>query len=69
MKTHTDPQANEAWYRQPVLWLGMVIFAASLAGCIWLITVSLRHDETPQHRVQSILGVPVAAPAAEGSAP
>jgi hypothetical protein len=69
MKTHTDPHADEAWYRQPVLWLGVAIFIASLAGCIWLIAVSLRHDETPQHRAQTILGVPVSAPAAAGSAP
>ena len=28
-----------AWYRQPVLWLGAAVFAASMAGCIWIIVM------------------------------
>ncbi|AMN46000.1 putative cbb3-type cytochrome c oxidase accessory protein [Steroidobacter denitrificans] len=33
------------WYHQPVAWLGVLIFLASLAGCVWLIIASLRYDE------------------------
>lgn len=57
-----DSHAHDAWYAQPILWLGAAIFVASMAGCVWLIAVSLHHDETPHHGAsQVILGVPAAA--------
>lgn len=37
--------ATSHWYHQPVAWLGVLIFLASLAGCVWLIIASLRYDE------------------------
>jgi hypothetical protein len=41
------PARADAWYRQPVLWLGAAVFAASLAGCIATIVVSSRHVDAP----------------------
>ena len=32
--------ANEPWYRPPVIWLGAAIVLASLAGCIALIVAA-----------------------------
>ena len=31
---------GEPWYRPPVVWLGLGIFVASIAGCIALIVAS-----------------------------
>ncbi len=30
----------------PLIWIGAAILAASLAGCIWLIVVAVRHADT-----------------------
>lgn len=35
------------WYRQPILWLGAVIFFASLAGCIHMVVLGSRYSEEP----------------------
>lgn len=51
--------AASAWYRQPVLWLGVVVFLLSLAGCVWIIVVSVRHADTPLDTSHSVFGVPV----------
>jgi hypothetical protein len=32
--------ADEPWYRPPVIWLGAAIVLGSLAGCIALIVVA-----------------------------
>lgn len=64
MTASTSPSqhAVSAWYRQPVLWLGIAIFVASLAGCVWLIVVSVRYADTPLSTTShAVLGVPVAA--------
>ncbi len=37
--------ARGEWYRQPVLWLGAVLFAATIAGCIALLVLGARHDD------------------------
>ncbi len=34
-----------AWYRQPVLWLGALLFAATIAGCIAMIVLGARYDD------------------------
>lgn len=39
--------AHAAWYRQPVVWLGAVLFAATIAGCIAMIVLGARHDDEP----------------------
>ncbi|TAL85240.1 MAG: hypothetical protein EPN74_08790 [Rhodanobacter sp.] len=54
----TSP-GSACWYRQPVLWLGMAVLAASLAGCIWLIALSMRHADTPLNTSHKVFGVPV----------
>ncbi len=38
---------HHAWQRQPILWLGAAIFAASLAGCVWMIVVALHDADAP----------------------
>ena len=47
-----------AWYRQPVLWMGLAILLLSLAGCICMIVLGARHDDTPIETGRTILGVP-----------
>ena len=77
MKARDDigTRAASAWYRQPVLWLGAFVFVASLAGCVWLIVVSVRYADTPlTPGSHAVLGVPVAAhsappPPADSPAP
>ncbi|MBP1473197.1 hypothetical protein J7I44_02740 [Frateuria sp. MAH-13] len=72
MQQHKPPAetsaAADAWYRQPVLWLGAVIFAASLAGCIWTIVLGARHADLPldmTERPHTLLDMPMHAPARE----
>lgn len=50
-----------AWYRQPVLWLGIAIFVGSLAGCVWMIVLGARHADTPLDTSHTVFGVPVSA--------
>ena len=33
---------GQAWYRPPVVWLGIAILLASLAGCVGLIVAASR---------------------------
>ena len=63
MTTGTDRnlRAGSAWYHQPVAWLGIAVFVASLAGCVWLITVSARYADTPLATSDAVFGVPVSA--------
>ena len=35
------------WFRQPVAWLGALIFVASLVGCIATIVLALRNADVP----------------------
>ncbi|MDE2154575.1 MAG: hypothetical protein KGJ32_01580 [Xanthomonadaceae bacterium] len=53
--------AASAWYRQPVLWLGMAIFIGSLAGCVWMIVLGVHHADTPLETSHKIFDVPVSA--------
>lgn len=41
------PAAAGAWYRQPVAWLGVLVLAASLAGCVWMIVLGARYADVP----------------------
>lgn len=50
-----------AWYRQPVLWLGIAVFLASIAGCVWMIVLGARHADTPLNTSHTIFGVPISA--------
>lgn len=61
-------QHDEAWYRQPILWLGAFILAASLAGCIWMIVLAMQNpDELTHEPERAVLGVPVSRPATTAS--
>lgn len=53
--------ARNAWYRQPVLWLGALIFVASLAGCVWMVVLaSLHTDALVETAGTSVLTMPLA---------
>ncbi len=43
---NSEPR-REAWYRQPVLWLGIGIFLASMAGCILMIVIGAGSVDPP----------------------
>jgi hypothetical protein len=61
-----DPRgaAAGAWYRQPVLWLGLVLFAASLGGCVLMIVLGARHADAPLATpAGQVFKVPLAEPA------
>lgn len=38
-----------AWSRQPVVWLGALILAASIVGCIVMIVLAFRFADAPIH--------------------
>jgi len=64
MPARNDPRRaghGEAWYQQPVLWFGVAVFAALLAGCIWIIAASMHHADIPLDTSRGVLGVPAAA--------
>jgi hypothetical protein len=63
MPASTDPASKRgaSWYRQPVVWLGAAVFVASMAGCVWLIVVSIRYADTPLPTSHAVFGVPVSA--------
>ncbi|HEY0233321.1 MAG TPA: hypothetical protein VGC55_18885 [Dokdonella sp.] len=57
-------RGGDAWYAQPVLWLGLVIFAASLAGCVWMIMLGARHADLPLPTAGGeVMKMPLARPA------
>jgi hypothetical protein len=65
-----DPTARGSWYRQPVAWLGLAIFVASLAGCIWMIVLGARHADEPVPTGVRVFKVPTNEPiAVPASAP
>ena len=39
--------AAQGPWRQPVVWLGVVILLASLAGCALMIVLAMRHPDQP----------------------
>ena len=58
---HAASARPTPWYRQCVVWLGVAVFAASIAGCVWIIMVGLRHADPPVETGRSaIFGVPAA---------
>jgi hypothetical protein len=38
---------DAAWLRQPVVWLGALILAASIVGCVVTIMLALRFPDPP----------------------
>ncbi|MBS0212923.1 MAG: hypothetical protein JSR26_07075 [Proteobacteria bacterium] len=63
-----SPRGDSVWYRQGIVWLGIGVFAASIAGCIWLIVVA-RHFDDPAlpHHGTRVLDMPLAHPAQPAS--
>lgn len=50
------------WYRVPVAWVGILVFAASVAGCVWMIVVSAQfRDDALPTTAPAVLGTPVHA--------
>lgn len=67
---HIDRTRAGDWYRQPVVWLGVLLFAASLAGCVWMIVLGARHADTPVPTAGGeVFRVPLAHPAAPTDPP
>lgn len=63
MSTPNSQPQHVPWYRVPVAWLGIAVFVASIAGCVWIIAVSAQYrDEAVPVPVHSVLGVPAAHP-------
>ena len=63
---------RDAWFRQPVVWLGALILLASLAGCAVMIMLASRHADAPvEAGGGSVLKVPLRHPsgATPGEAP
>ena len=62
--------ASAAWYRQPIIWLGAAIMAATIAACIATITLAWLHPDPPlPPRTTEVMKVPLEhAPVARSSA-
>jgi hypothetical protein len=59
MKPPSSQRVRVAWYRVPVVWLGVLVFVASIAGCGWIIVASVKYrDEPLPLPSHSVLGVP-----------
>jgi hypothetical protein len=59
-----------AW-RQPVVWLGLAVFVASMIGCIAIIVLAVRHDgSAPAGGVEHLMKMPInRLPVAPGAGP
>ncbi len=53
-----NPPRRGSWYSQPVVWLGIAVFAASLAGGVWLIVLGARYDDARIPTSHQVFGVP-----------
>jgi hypothetical protein len=72
MASSNSQRRQLAWYRVPVVWLGILILAGSIAGSVWIIVVSVQYrDHALDVPVHSVLGVPAHAdpPPAASSSP
>lgn len=59
MSSAASQRERVPWYRVPVVWLGVLVFAASIAGCVWIIVVSASYrDEPVATPAHAVLGVP-----------
>ena len=63
MPTARAERAGSAWLRQPVVWLGALVFAASLAGCVLMIVLGARHADEALPTGGELLKMPLAEPA------
>lgn len=68
METRDSQHERLPWYRVPVAWLGLLVFVASLAGCVWIIVVSTQYrDEPVPAGTHAVMGVPAHAQPAPSS--
>lgn len=59
----TGSNASTEWFRQPVIWLAIALFAAIVAGCISMIVLGARHADEPLPGVgEQVFKVPVSRP-------
>ncbi len=59
----TRAPAADRWYRQPIVWLGAGIFAASVFGWLLIIVLGARHADEPLPVGEQVFRVPLARPA------
>ena len=64
-----DKPHSAAWHRQPVLWLGVLVFIASLLGCIQMIVLGGQQADIPLETGRTILGMPAPATTAPSPSP
>ncbi|MBX5461505.1 MAG: hypothetical protein IRZ28_10510 [Steroidobacteraceae bacterium] len=58
------------WYRLPILWLGALIFGASVTGCALLILLGSRHADEPLPEAGiTLLKMPLGSPAPSRDSP
>lgn len=55
------PATGGRWYQQPIVWLGIVVFIASMAGCVWIIVAGTRSADIPLETSHTVFGVPATA--------
>ena len=66
----TERTFRDAWYGQPVVWLGALVLGASLAGGIGMIALAAKHADVPLPTAGGrILKVPLAQQSAASDAP
>lgn len=39
--------AAQAWFRQPIVWVGTAVLMASIVGCVWMILMAERFADPP----------------------
>lgn len=47
------------WRRDPVVWLGTAVFAASVAGCAWMVVLGLRYHDEPLDAPRTVFTLPL----------
>lgn len=53
-------RSDARWHRQPVVWLGALILAASLGGCLLLIALATTHADIPVATGRDVMAMPLA---------
>jgi hypothetical protein len=63
------PLRPTEWHQQPIVWLGLFLFCASLAACVLTIVIGERYADQPLPTSGvSILAMPMSRPAATDDA-
>jgi hypothetical protein len=59
MRAYRESKRRRSWWTQPIAWLGILVLAASLTGCIWLILVAARYGDARTPSGHQVFGVPL----------